>query len=62
MKIYELMAKLEKLPSGYEVICAGIKSKEELEEEKFEGDKESYQIDGKISEVDCDERNVYLLF
>ena len=66
MKVYELMAILEKLPSGAEVICSGIKTVEELEESDSIGNDEygnkEYSISENIVDVDLEGNHVYLQF
>lgn len=66
MKVYELMARLEKLPSGAEVICSGIKTVEDLEKSDPIGNHEygnkEYSISENIVDVDLESNHVYLQF
>ena len=66
MKVYELMGKLEKLPSGAEVMCSGVKTLDELTDttpigENNYGSKE-YPISESIVDVDLEGNHVYLQF
>lgn len=66
MKVYELMARLEKLPSGAEIICSGIKTVEDIEESDPIGNDEygnkEYSISENIVDVDLEGNHVYLQF
>lgn len=66
MKVYELMSRLEKLPSGAEIMCSGIKTLDSLTDsnsirEDNYGNKE-YLISEDIVDVDLEENYVYLQF
>lgn len=60
------MSKLEKLPSGAEVVCSGLNTIEEIEEsepmDKDEYDNDQYQITENIVDVDLEGNHVYLQF
>ena len=66
MKVYELMTRLEKLPSGAGVICSGIKTVEDIEESNPIGNDEygnkEYSISENIVDVDMEGNHVYLQF
>ena len=60
------MARLEKLPSGAEVVCSGVKTLDELTDttpigENNYGSKE-YPISENIVDVDLEGNHVYLQF
>lgn len=66
MKVYELMSRLEKLPSGAEVICSGVKTLDSLTDsnpigEDNYGNKE-YLVSEDIVDVVLEENHVYLQF
>lgn len=66
MKVYELMERLEKFPSGAEVMCSGVKTLDNLTDsdpigEDDYGDKE-YLITEDIVDADINENHVYLQF
>ena len=60
------MSKLEKLPSGAEVVCSGLKTVDEIEESKPMDQNvygiNQYQITENIVNVDLEENRVYLQF
>ena len=60
------MSKLEKLPSGAEVVCSGMKTVEEIEEseliDKDEYGNDQYSITENIIDVDLEGNHVYLQF
>lgn len=66
IKVYELMSKLEKLPSGAEVVCSGMKTVDEIEESEPMGQNDyrinQYQITENIVDVDLEGNHVYLQF
>lgn len=66
IKVYELMARLEKLPSGAEVMCSGLKTVDQVEESEPMGKDDygidQYQITENIIEVDIEGNHVYLQF
>lgn len=66
MKNYELMARLEKLPSGVEVICSGVKTLDDLTDEEPIGDdnygNKQYPISESIVDVELEGNHVYLQF
>lgn len=66
MKVYELMAKLEKLPSGARVMCSGVKTIDRLTDdepvgEDYYGNKE-YPMTEDIIDVDVEGKRVFLQF
>lgn len=66
IKVYELMSKLEKLPSGAEVMCSGVKTLDSITDndplgEDGYGNKE-YPITENIVDVDLKGNHVYLQF
>lgn len=66
IKVYELMARLEKLPSGAEVMCSGVKTLDSITDnpaisEDSYGNKE-YPISETIVDVDLEGNHVYLQF
>jgi hypothetical protein len=60
------MSKLEKLPSGAEVVCSGMKTVDEIEESEPMGQNDyginQYQITENIIDVDLEGNHVYLQF
>jgi len=60
------MSKLEKLPSGAEVVCSGMKTVDEIEEsepmEQNDYGINQYQITENIIDVDLEGNHVYLQF
>lgn len=60
------MSKLEKLPSGAEVVCSGVKTVEEIEEskpiDKDEYGNDQYSLIENIVDVDLEGNHVYLQF
>lgn len=60
------MSKLEKLPSGAEVICSGLKTVDQIEESEIMGKDDygidQYQITENIVDVDLEGNHVYLQF
>lgn len=60
------MSKLEKLPSGAEVVCSGMKTVDEIEESEVMGQNDyginQYQITENIVDVDLEGNHVYLQF
>ena len=60
------MSKLEKLPSGAEVVCSGMKTVDEIEESEPMGQNDyginRYQITENIIDVDLEGNHVYLQF
>ena len=66
IKVYELMSRLEKLPSGVEVMCSGVKTLDsitdnpDISEDRY-GNKE-YLISESIVDVDLEGNRVYLQF
>lgn len=66
IKVYELMARLEKLPSGAEVVCTGLKTVNQVEESEPVGKDDygidQYQITENIIDVDIEGNHVYLQF
>lgn len=66
IKVYELMSKLEKLPSGAEVMCSGVKTLDSITDsdslgEDGYGNKE-YLISENIVDIDLEGNHVYLQF
>lgn len=66
IKVYELMTMLEKLPSGAEVMCSGVKTFDGITDnpvigEDSYGNKE-YSISEIIVDVDLEGDYVYLQF
>lgn len=66
IKVYELMSNLEKLPSGAEVMCSGVKTLDDVTDnpaigEDSYGNKE-YPISEIIVDVDLEGNHVYLQF
>lgn len=66
IKVYELMSKLEKLPSGAEVVCSGLKTIDQIEESEPMGKDDygidQYQITENIVDVNLEGNHVYLQF
>ena len=66
IKVYELMARLEKFPSGAEVMCSGLKTVDQIEESEPMGKDDygidQYQITENIIDVDIEGNHVYLQF
>ena len=60
------MSKLEKLPSGAEVVCSGMKTVDEIEESEPMGQNDyginQYQITENIIDVDLEGNHVHLQF
>lgn len=60
------MAKLEKLPSGAEVMCSGLKTLDQIQESKPVGKDDygvdQYQVTENIIDVDIEGNHVYLQF
>lgn len=60
------MSRLEKLPSGAEVVCSGMKTVDEIEESEPMGQNDyginQYQITENIIDVDLEGNHVYLQF
>lgn len=60
------MSKLEKLPSGAEVVCSGMKTVDEIEESEPMRQNDyginQYQITENIIDVDLEGNHVYLQF
>ena len=60
------MSKLEKLPSGAEVMCSGMKTVDKIEESEPMGQNDyglnQYQITENIVDVDLEGNHVYLQF
>lgn len=60
------MTKLEKLPSGAEVMCSGLRTVDQIEELEPMGKDDSgidqYQITENIVDVDMEGNHVYLQF
>lgn len=60
------MSKLEKLPSGAEVVCSGMKTVDEIEESEPMGQNDyglnQYQITENIIDADLEGNHVYLQF
>lgn len=66
MKVYELMNKLEELPSGAEVMCSGVKTLDKITDatpigKDGQGNNE-YPITESIVDVDLQGKHVYLQF
>lgn len=66
MKVYKLMARLEKLPSGAEVMCSGLKTVDQVKELEpiWKDDRgiDQYQITENIIDVDIEGNHVYIQF
>lgn len=60
------MSKLEKLPSGAEVMCSGVKTLDDLTDESPIGEdgygNKEYHISENIVDVDLEGNHVYLQF
>lgn len=68
MKVYELMAVLNKLPAGAEVLVHGLRTVPELKSgchiDVNENKEDIYSVNGSVNDVDSDseEMKVFLYF
>ena len=64
MKVYELMAKLEELPSGAEVMCSGVETLDRITDADSIGSDEQgnteYPVTRNIVDVDLEGKRVFL--
>ena len=64
MKVYELMARLEEMPSGAEVMCSGLETLDRITSENSIDEDEmgnkQYPVTRNIVDVDMEGKRVFL--
>lgn len=64
MKVYELMARLEEMPSGAEVMCSGVETLDSITNEATCGEDEmgnkEYPVTRNVVDVDKEGKRVFL--